>query len=926
MSNPEEPGFGVVEIDDTNRAPEFPDLDDKMDGDQTDQEREIPENTAAVQDIGDPVVATDPNVDSLTYSLGGTDGASFNIARSSGQLQTKASLNREEKDTHMVTVTATDPSGLSATVNVTIKVTNVDENPTLTGPASPRVAENTPTTTAVATYVAMDDEDDNTGTAIRWSLDGENDEDFSITGGVLRFKSAPNYEAQSTYSIMVVATDSDEEQPAELTVTVTVTNVDEAGTLTLSTLQPVDGIEMTTILTDIDGVVVADETTWKWAKSSSRTGAYTDIEGETANSYTPKPADLNHYLRGTATYTDPQGSGKTAVATTANKMVVSRSTNTPPVFKDADDREITNGITREVAENTPKGVVVGAPVAATDSEGDVLTYTLSGTDAGSFSIDVATGQLRTSAALNEEVKDDYMVMVTATDPSFTEGVDNDVITVTINVTNVDEDPKLTGPASARVAENTANTVAIATTDYAATDDEDGDANVAVVLTLSGTDAAAFSLDAGEVTFKAVPNFEAPKDAGKDNVYNITVVATDSDGQTDEMGVTVTVTNVEEGGTVTLSPLQPRIGSPVTATLSDIDGAVSDVKWKWARSANQNAGDFVDIDGATAASYTPVTADDMNYLRATASYTDPEGSDTAMSDPAETGFMMVEIDDTNRAPKFPDLDDKMDGAQTDQGREIAENTDAGEDVGDGVMGDVPVTATDPNMDSLTYSLGGTDGASFSIVRNTGQLQTKASLNREEQDTHMVTVTATDPSGLSATVNVTIKITDMPEPPVIMRAPDANVAPEFASATTSRTVAEDTAAGENIGTPVQASDANRDTLTYALGGTDAASFGIDTGSGQLMTKAALDYQAKASYEVTVTATDPEGASDMITVTITATEVDDMVGPAPAGPVGRYDVNNSGRIDKDELADGVFDYNIEQTLSKDDLADLVFSYEIG
>ena len=109
----------------------------------------------------------------------------------------------------------------------------------------------------------------------------------------------------------------------------------------------------------------------------------------------------------------------------------------------------------------------------------------------------------------------------------------------------------------------------------------------VVLTLSGTDAAAFSLLEGAVTFKALPNFEAPKDAGKDNVYNITVVATDSDGQTDEMDVIVTVTNVEEDGTVTLSPLQPRIGSLVTATLSDVDGAVSDVKWKWARSHRQD---------------------------------------------------------------------------------------------------------------------------------------------------------------------------------------------------------------------------------------------------------------------------------------------------------------------------------------------------
>ncbi len=881
MSDPTETGFLMVEIDDTNRAPEFPDQDDKMDGDQTDQEREIAENTAAGLPIGGAdgeVAATDSNMDDLTYSLGGTDGASFSIVRNTGQLQTKAALNREEKATHMVTVTATDPSGLSATVNVTIEVTNVDEDPTLTGPASPRVAENT--ATAVATYVAMDDEDDKTGTAIRWTLGGTNASDFSITGGVLRFKSAPNYEpeANSTYNIMVIATDSDGDAD-EMEVTVTVTNVDEAGTLTLSTLQPVDGIQLTTTLTDIDGDT--EDVTWKWAKSSSKTGTYTVIEGAAVATYTPKPVDVRHYLRVTATYTDPQGSGKIAVATTANKVLVGRSTNTTPVFKDADGMEIATdtAITREVVENTPKGVSVGAPVAATDSEGDVLTYTLTlgGTEAGSFSIDVATGQLKTSAALNFEVTPTYMVMVTATDPSFTEAAGSDTIMVTINVTNVDEDPKLTGPASVRVSEETTtpmtpSTYEPTTPTYTATDDEDRVASAEVVLTKSGPDQALFSLNAqGVLTFSAMPNFEAPKDAGRNNVYNITVVATDSDGQTDEMDVIVTVANVEEDGTVTLSPLQPRIGSPVTATLSDIDGAVSDVKWKWAKSVPESGDPYEDIEGATAASYTPVMADNAMFLRATATYTDPEGSDTAMSDPTETGFMMVEMDDTNRAPEFPDQDDKMDGDQTDQEREIPENTEAPQPIG------AVVTATDPNTDSLTYSLGGTDGASFSIVRNTGQLQTKAALNREEKATHMVTVTATDPSGLSATVNVTIKITDVPEPPVIMRAPDANVAPEFASATTSRTVAENTAAGENIGNPVAASDANGDTLTYALSGTDAASFDIDTATGQLMTLAALDSETKASYSVTVTASDSGGLSDSIDVTVTVTNVNE----APVAP---------------------------------------------
>ena len=78
--------------------------------------------------------------------------------------------------------------------------------------------------------------------------------------------------------------------------------------------------------------------------------------------------------------------------------------------------------------------------------------------------------------------------------------------------------------------------------------------------------------------------------------------------------------------------------------------------------------------------------------------------------------------------------------------------------------------------------------------------------------------------------------------------------------------------NIGDPMTAMDADGDTLIYALGGTDAASFGINAATGQLMTLAALDYETKATYSVTVTATDPDSASDMITVTIPVTNVEE------------------------------------------------------
>ena len=130
----------------------------------------------------------------------------------------------------------------------------------------------------------------------------------------------------------------------------------------------------------------------------------------------------------------------------------------------------------------------------------------------------------------------------------------------------------------------------------------------------------------------------------------------------------------------------------------------------------------------------------------------------------------------------------------------------------------MTAEDPDVgDALTYTLGGTDAASFVIVRTTGQLQTKAALDYSTKTSYVVTVTATDAAGLSDAITVTINVT----------AVDENRPPEFPSSATTREVAENTVAGEDIGAPVAASDADDAALTYTLSGTDAASFDIDTG---------------------------------------------------------------------------------------------------
>ena len=92
----------------------------------------------------------------------------------------------------------------------------------------------------------------------------------------------------------------------------------------------------------------------------------------------------------------------------------------------------------------------------------------------------------------------------------------------------------------------------------------------------------------------------------------------------------------------------------------------------------------------------------------------------------------------------------------------------------------------------------------------------------------------------------------------------------SGSTTRSVAENTAAGVDIGAAVTAA-AHGGTVTYILGGSDAASFDIVAATGQIQTKAALDYEIRSSYEVTVTATDADGSvTTTVAIEVTNTTV--------------------------------------------------------
>ena len=120
---------------------------------------------------------------------------------------------------------------------------------------------------------------------------------------------------------------------------------------------------------------------------------------------------------------------------------VFRPLNEPPEFPSTE-----TGV-RQVAEGTPLDTEIGVPVAATDAEGDVLTYALSGPDAGSFLIVPETGALMVWTDLDYETQATYSVTVEVHDGRDSKGQPNtsrdDWVTVSILLTNEDEVGTLT---------------------------------------------------------------------------------------------------------------------------------------------------------------------------------------------------------------------------------------------------------------------------------------------------------------------------------------------------------------------------------------------------------------------------------------------------------------------------------------------------
>ena len=418
------------------------------------------------------------------------------------------------------------------------------------------------------------------------------------------------------------------------------------------------------------------------------------------------------------------------------------TTNTPPT--------ITSGTAFNVAENT----TAVTTVTATDPDaGTTLTYSISGgADAALFSINSSTGALTFLAAPNFEAPADagannvYEVQVSVSDGSIAVTQD-----IAVTVTNVNETPAITSGAAFNVAENTTAVATVTATDP--------DAGATLTYAISGgADAALFSINAttGALTILAAPDFEAPADAGTNNVYDVQVSVSDGVNAAVTQDIAVTVTNVNEVPANTA----PVFISGTAFNVSENTTAVTTVT---ANDADLDTLTYAISGGADAALFSINASTGALTLLAAPNFEAPGDAgannvydvQVSVSDgvnPAVTQDIAVTVTNVNETPTITS------GAAFN----VAENTTAV----------ATVTATDPDAGAtLTYSIsGGADAALFSINASTGALTFPAAPNFEAladagaNNVYDVQVSVSDGS-IAVTQDIAVTVTNVNEAPVI-----------------------------------------------------------------------------------------------------------------------------------------------------------------
>ncbi|XP_067685433.1 protocadherin Fat 4-like [Haliotis asinina] len=771
------------------------------------------------------VVASDPEGVALTYSLV-TPPAQFTIT-TLGQIQVAtASIDFETLAYYALTVRITDGTN-PVDVVLNVDITDVNESPSFTNIASDgstnvNIAEDSGSGTSVLSVVASDPE----GDALTVSLVTPPTEFTLSAANQIQVNGPLDFETTPSYTLTVRVTDGTNAN-VDHTMTVTITNVDEAPTFTSPAA---DGSTRTNLAEN----------------SASGTSVYTVVASD------PEGVALTYSLVTPPAQFTITTLGQIQVATAsidfetlayyALTVRITDGTNPVDVVLNVDITDVnespsftniaSDGSTNvNIAEDSGSGTSV-LSVVASDPEGDALTVSLV-TPPTEFTLSAAN-QIQVNGPLDFEITPSYTLTVRVTDGT-NANVDH---TMTVTITNVDEAPTFTSPAAdgstrTNLAENSASGTSVYT--VVASDPE----GVALTYSLV-TPPAQFTI----TTLGQIQVATASIDFETLAYYALTVRITDGTNPVDVV-LNVDITDVNE------SPSFTNIASDgsTNVNIAEDSGSGTSVL---SVVASDPEGDALTVSLVTPPTEFTLSAANQIQVNGPLDFeTTPSYTLTVrVTDGTNANVdhtMTVTITNVDEAPTF--TSPAADGSTR---TNLAENSASGTSV-------YTVVASDPEGVALTYSLV-TPPAQFTIT-TLGQIQVAtASIDFETLAYYALTVRITDGTN-PVDVVLNVDITDVNESPSF-----TNIASD---GSTNVNIAEDSGSGTSV-LSVVASDPEGDALTVSLV-TPPTEFTLSA-ANQIQVNGPLDFETTPSYTLTVRVTDGTNANVDHTMTVTITNVDE------------------------------------------------------
>ena len=836
----------------------------------------------------------------LRFQLSGNQNGEFVIDTNNGQVSLVQSLDYESRQEFRLTVSVTDGQ-FSTSSQLTITVTDVNDNTPIIDPTGPfTIMEERPSNSLVGSVSARD-RDSGSNAELSFRITQQPLNLFTIVpddGNAIQIQTATvldrealvqmNYflppNSQSDITIEV----SDNGNPrltSSVTVIIRLQDINDNAPTLVNPVSEVNISESSNIGTVVTRVVASDVDIGVNAlvSYSLRGSSSFTIDSSTGTITLVSSLDFETRREYTLMVTASNPDGVNSTEHTIVVRVIDENDNSPIFTMDP----YIASVPENSSTSTPV-ITIQADDADSGVLGEVQYSIVDGNINEVFTIDSSSGAITVNGLTDRELIDEYVLIVTASNPGMSSQMSTSRVEITI--TDVNDNPPLFMQSrytlSIREDAPLASVLTVVVTDG----DEPGNANSQFVITISsGNETGLFAISSPS----GVLNLTSALDFETQTSHELTLTATD--GGTPSLSST----SIVEIMVVNVNDQVPQISGNQTVPLSEFALIGSNITQFTATSEEGETLVFLLIPANCFAinSGTGVVTliQALDFETQQSFIAQVSVSDGLFSSSAYLTLNVV--DENDNAPQISPAGPFS----------VAEEIPAGTLVG-------TVTADDADSvgDPLTFSFLGTDVLSFfNINSSNGEIRTASVLDREALTNEFsppslsrtFTVNVSD-GGLSSTINITFQLLDINDN-----------RPVFTNLLSQYDIYENSAIGTEVFTAT-ATDADLGSNAVVSYSISSSPFIINENTGSVSVNASLDYEVMTEYSVTITASDGTLSSNQ-SVTIRVIDVNDN---APVFSMSSYtaqvtehsnintSVANISATDNDSGVFGVISYALE------------------